>query len=61
MHRRRVGDQPFFFGVAVEAGHGTQPPGDRRRRPAVGLEFNDQTPAEVETAYYDENPQADAA
>ena len=38
VYRWGVGDEAFLFGVAVEAGHGAQPPGDRRCRPAVRLE-----------------------
>lgn len=39
MDRRGVGNQAFLLGVAVEAGHGAQPPGDRRCRPIVRLEL----------------------
>jgi len=38
MYRWGVGDEAFLLGVAVEAGHGAQPPGDRRCRPTVRLE-----------------------
>jgi hypothetical protein len=38
MGRRRDRNQVFLFGVAVEAGHGAQPAGDRGPRPAQGLE-----------------------
>ena len=38
MDRRRMGDEAFLFGVAVEAGHGAQPSGDGGRRPTSGLE-----------------------
>ena len=39
VHRRRVLDQALLLGVAVEARHRAQPPGDRRPRPAPGLEI----------------------
>jgi hypothetical protein len=39
MHRRRMGDQAFLLGVAVEAGHRAQPSGDRRGRPTLRLKF----------------------
>ncbi len=35
----RVGDESFLFGVAVEAGHGAESPGDRGRRPTLGFEL----------------------
>ena len=38
VHRRRMGDQAFLFGVAVEAGHGAQPPGDGGRRPSPSFQ-----------------------
>ena len=37
MQSRGVGQQPFFLGVAVEAGHRAQPAGDRRPGPAPTL------------------------
>ncbi len=40
MHRRGVGDETFFLGVAVEAGHGAEPTGDGRCRPPLGLELS---------------------
>ncbi len=46
MHRRGDGQQPFFFGVAVEAGHRAQPAGDGGpsatsllQGPGVGLDI----------------------
>jgi hypothetical protein len=38
MRSRRDRDQALLFGVAVEAGHGAQPAGDRGPRSAQGLE-----------------------
>ena len=39
MDRWGVGDQTFLFGVAVEAGHGAQSPGDGRRCPTLSFEL----------------------
>jgi hypothetical protein len=39
MDGRRVGDEAFLFGVAVEAGDGAQPSGDGGRRPPSSLEL----------------------
>lgn len=36
---RRVGDQAFLFGIAVEAGHGAESPGDRGRSSASAFEL----------------------
>jgi hypothetical protein len=38
VNRRRVFDDPFLFGVPVEAGDRAQPSRDRRPRPAVGFQ-----------------------
>ena len=43
MHRRRAGQQPFFFGVPVEAGDRAQPPSHRSPRPAPLLEVPGET------------------
>ena len=40
MDRRRVGDQAFLLGVAVEPGHRAQPAGDRGRRLSSGFELS---------------------
>ena len=39
MSCRGAFEQTFLFGVAVEAGHGAQPPGDRRPSAAALLEI----------------------
>ena len=39
MYRRGVLDQALLLGAAVEARHRAQTPGDRRPRPAPGLEI----------------------
>lgn len=38
MDCRRMGDQAFLFGVAIEAGHGAQPSGDGGGGPAPSLQ-----------------------
>ena len=52
MDCRRMGDEAFFFGVSVEAGHGAQPSGDGGRGPTPSFELTsealDVAPADLE-------------
>ena len=41
---RRVGDEAFFFGVTVEAGHGAQTATDRGRGPAPSFQLPSVSP-----------------
>lgn len=54
MHCRRMSDQAFLLGVAVEAGDRAQPPRDGRSRPPTGLQLStealDVNPARLEEA-----------
>ena len=38
MNGRRMGDEAFLFGVAVQAGHGAQPSGDSGPGPTPSFE-----------------------
>src|SRR5437773_8262790 len=44
MYRRRDRNEPFLFGVPVEAGNRPQPPGDRRPRATCSFKMATEAP-----------------